>query len=209
MSTKEILKELKKKSFNMIVLIITGLMILNFSFFSFFILDEDYERLVWTLDLALFNFIVSTILTLIFWGINSYRTEVIMSVKNSREKSDKITIIKGYENKIQCELSLRGKSKYLNRDTSISFPDWISPQVNASPYITVNRRINGFDIDIEKMLNDQNEVTINDHININLTSNTPLYKSAEVRLQWKRRFIYERLFIKIKSIGITVINQEE
>ncbi|GEL76580.1 hypothetical protein [Tenuibacillus multivorans] len=201
-------KEIINKVTEMVTVLTSGFLVINFSLFTFFI--EDNSRLVWTLDIAVFNLIVSTAFTLLYIIYSFYKAEINVSVKNKVEGVNKLTLDPlGYA-KIFCEFKLIGKSKKFNNCfIRLSFPSWITPQVDQEPFLNFDEGKNQILIDLEKLLSRQNFNNTEGSIPIMVISNSSRYNKVFLKLEHEPTVsIYRKLLYKYKTTGMEIVNKE-
>lgn len=208
MNRRKIAKGIKNKLIDTLVVLTSGLLIYwNISFVSYFI--KDNEKLIWMLDIALFNLIVSVCFSILIYFYISNRTEIFISIKSKSEDVNKISLEHQIHREIYIEIKIKGKSRLVNENVSVSFPRWVNAQTKPQDYIEFNNEINGFLIDLSKIAQSQKTIDVQDTVTILLITNTSDYKSSKVTIEKDPISIFKKLYFKVYSEGIEIINKGE
>lgn len=131
---------------------------------------ED-KRVIWFIDLGIYNFIALLIVSIVVYWFISKKTKVAISVHYTKERLRELKINSKKNKRIIIEVNIDGNYESLPEKIIIIFPKWIDTQAKSSEDLTFNDSENKYEIDILKMINDTGKITEKRNFEIDIIGN--------------------------------------
>lgn len=178
MKKDEFKKELYTYIKNFIVLLLVSIPLsLSFSLTKLIFKIEN-EKVIWFIDLGIYNFIALLLVSYINYKIQSKRTNLVIKCYYSKEKFKKI-ILNCTENKsIFLEISIEGFIEKIPEKITLKFPDWVDAQTKRKNYLTIFDNENKYEVNLRELFNDTGKITQKRTIQFDLIGNETLNQSA-------------------------------
>lgn len=198
-------KQTKKELLNYFRTILT-LVISLFLINQGFSITENFtenEKIEWTLDLALYTFLINGIISLCKIYTIALNCEV--SILNKKEKFNGITMRGEVPEKILLELKLEGKPMKLKNKLEVAFPHWLDIQESSlpKPYLTFLENENKFLIDLNYFMDHKQNINLIENLTFDIIRNSEEANEEVVEPHIKMIF-FKKLFFRFKCKGITI-----
>ncbi|WP_068983848.1 hypothetical protein [Lysinibacillus xylanilyticus] len=131
---------------------------------------ED-KRVIWFIDLGIYNLIALIIVSFVVYWFISKRTKLTISIHYTKERLRELKINSKKNKRIIFEVNIEGNYKDLPEKIIIVFPNWIDTQPKRSKDLIFNDSENKYEIDLLKMINDTGKITEKRNFEIDLIGN--------------------------------------
>ncbi len=168
---KDIEKEFRNYLKNLIVLIFTIIpLYFEISLAEKFINSQN-DKLLWFMDLGIYNFIFSIIVSTIMYFYSSLKTTIDIKLFYTEDKLKNVKIKHNENKKIILEITAKGKRENIPAEIVLNYPDWLDMQIKGRPYLTSLDEHNQYVFNLKKMFNQQKEINQTKEIAIDLIGN--------------------------------------
>ncbi|UJA34298.1 hypothetical protein [Bacillus velezensis] len=203
---KQVKKEVLAALRNIFILIISIFFICtNLSIAKFFDFTDD-PRIIWTVDIGIYNGILQIIFSIASYLINEKRLNIGVNIINKKEDSNELTIISDDSaDKICLKINIKGKWRKLSGDLNIFFPHWLDIQTKSVPFLKIIDSENKCIIDLNNLMSSTTgycnlKRSITFDILRNSDENNEDFIQANLNMS-----IFNKLFaIKFKNEGIKI-----
>lgn len=203
---KEILKKEIKSALRNISILLISLIIINFGFSLASLFKFEDQRTVWTLDYGFYSICLSVLFTIVHYFFLQKKLFIEVSIKNKKEEMDQITINDKEYGEISVNIHIKGKYKELSKPFDIIFPYWIDYQLRTKPYIKDITEENRCEIDLNYLINQKKNISLNETITIDIISNEPGKQDDIIEAVFKYNFYHKLVNFHINNRGIKIKN---
>lgn len=199
---KEILAALR----NISILIISILFIYkDLSIAKFFNFTDD-PRLIWAVDIGVYNGILQIAFSIASYLINEKRLNISVFIINKKEDSNELTIRSDDSaEKICVKINIKGKCRKLSGDLNINFPYWLDIQTKSAPYLKIIDSENKCVIDLNNLMSSTaGYCELTRPITFDILRNSDENNEDLIQANLNMSNFYKLFVIKFKNEGIKI-----
>ncbi|MDI4570443.1 hypothetical protein [Bacillus altitudinis] len=198
---KQIKKELLTNIRTILTLVLSLIFINQGWSIAEFLWFTKNEKIAWTLDLALYTFLINVIISLC--KIITFRLDCEVSILNKKENFSAITVKEANPEKIFIELKLEGKPIKLKNNLEIAFPHWLDIQVTPKPYLTFKENENKYLIDLNYFIDHKQNIKLTEKLTFDIIKSSD-EENEEVVEPFIKVSLFKKPFFRFKCKGITI-----
>lgn len=141
---------------------------------------ED-KRVIWFIDLGIYNFIALIIVSIVVYWFISKKTKLTISIHYTKEKLRELKINSKKNKSIIIEVNIDGNYESLPEKIIIIFPKWIDTQAKKSEDLIFKDSENKYEIDILKMFYDTGRITEKRNFEIDIIGNEEVNNFVSIK----------------------------
>ncbi|MGG4548358.1 hypothetical protein ABER02_11250 [Rossellomorea marisflavi] len=204
---KEVLKKEIRSALRNVSILILSLVIINLGFSIASLFKFTDKRLIWTLDYGFYSIVLSVLFTIIHYRFLQKKLIIDVNIQNKKEEINQITINDDEYGEINIKLHISGKYKKISKPLEIIFPYWIDFQLRPKPYITEYDDENRCEIDLNYLVKQKKNVSLNETISFEVISNQSGKQDDVIEAVCNFNLFQKVMHFHIKNQGIKIKNK--